>query len=282
VNYNLLHQCGPGPNLAFDRVDDEARWVWGPWLLDYVDDFYPQHPFTELDRYGGPDGDAGTADDLTYLACTPGAPGGLGATYGANVPYDLTPETWDLRDGETWQFRFPTGNVVFYDPNLTPPGANPTLGEYVNFTAPFEFVETKPANFGSYDVATKTWTVLGPATTGGPVGSPGPDGVVGTADDAYPASPWPLIVFTNGTPVPAPPLVGFGMADIADVNDGRILRDSPLAALLSSEPGMDPIATSGGTPSTAVRSPRDRNWTTRWAPPWMALLMPRPTGLSPG
>lgn len=282
VNYNLQHQCGPGPNLAFDRIDDEARWVWGPWLLDYVDDFYPQHPVTELDRYGGPDGDAGTNDDLTYLACTPGAPGGIGATYGSNVPYDLTPETWDLRDGETWRFRFPTGNVVFYDPNLTPAGANPTLGEFVNFTAPFEFVGTKPANFGSYDLATKTWTVLGRATTGGPVGSPGLDGVVGTGDDAYPDSPWPLIVFTNGTPVPASPFVGFAPADIAGASDGTGLRDSRPAAPRSAGGAMDPIASSGGSLSAAGRSPTDRYWTTRWASRLMTLLVPRPTGLSAG
>lgn len=279
VEYNFLHTCGPGPNLAFDRIDDEARWTFGPFLLDYVDDFYPQHPVTELDRYGGPDGDAGTNDDLAYAPCTPGAPV---STYGRPVAYDLTPETWDPKDGETWRFRFPTGNAPFYDPNLTPPGADPTLGAYVNFTAPFEFVGTKPTNFGSYDPATKIWTVLGRATTGGPVGSPGLDGVVGTGDDAYPDSPWPLITFTNGTPVPAPPLAGLAAADIADAGAGSSPRDSAPAPSPSAGSKMDSIATSEGRPSAAGRSSLERYWTTRAPSRWMALLVPRPTGLSAG
>ncbi len=51
--------------------------------------------------------------------------------YGSIVPRTMVPITWDLNAGETWTFEFPTGNVVFYDPNLTPTSASPTSNDFV-------------------------------------------------------------------------------------------------------------------------------------------------------
>jgi len=126
-------------------VDDLAIWTWGPNLHDYLND-YLGHPNSELDRYPGG----------TELDAVPGS-----ATYGSIVPREFVPITWDLDTGETWTFEFPTGDVVFYDPNLTP----------------------LSASYGAFDSGLMTWTVVGPSVTGGPDGSPG----------NYPLEPWGAI-----------------------------------------------------------------------------------------
>jgi hypothetical protein len=112
--------------------------------------------------------------------------------YGSAAPYDYTPHTWDIASWETLVIRFPTGDVVFYDPNLTPKGAHP-LNQYVEVSAPMKLFNTKPSAFGAWDEATSTWTLVGPLVTGAPAGSPGPDGVPGTGDDQYPREPFPQI-----------------------------------------------------------------------------------------
>jgi hypothetical protein len=186
LQYHLQLVCDPGLNGVYDRADDVPTWVWGPFLVDYENDFFVGHPYSEIDRYPGD----------TYAHCLPGA---QDAQYGAELPYDYTPITWDPLAGETWHFQFPTGDVTFYDPNLTPPGASPTLGQFVEIHAPLELDQLKPTNFGDSNPSAMTWDVLGPASTGGPDGSPGPDGVPGTADDQYAMEPWPLLTFAPGS-----------------------------------------------------------------------------------
>jgi len=87
------------------------------------------------------------------------------------------------------------GDIIVHDPNLTPPGADPRLGQFVEVSGPMELWNTKPAGYGEWDPTGLTWDVIGPSTTGGPAGSPGPDGVVGTADDDYALEPWPQFNF---------------------------------------------------------------------------------------
>jgi hypothetical protein len=174
VPYLFEHLAAPGPNGQLDRTDDEPLWAWGPTLLDRRFGWGAAHPHSELDRYPAP---------AAYVRSTPGS-----RQYGASGAYDHVPVAWDLPEGTSWAFRFPTNAVVLYDPNLTPVGADPR-GGYVAIATTLEYLETVPATYGAWD-AGKTWEVLGPATTGGPEGSPGPDGVPGTADDQYALEPW--------------------------------------------------------------------------------------------
>ncbi|MGQ0796677.1 MAG: hypothetical protein ACT4OI_02255 [Methanobacteriota archaeon] len=178
VPYHLQHVALPGPNGQFDRTDDVPVWVWGPTLLDRRAGWDAVHAASELDRY--------PEAAYTDVHATPGS-----QQYGDLRAYDYAPVRWDLPSGVSWRARFPTGNVVFFDPNRTPIGANPR-GGYVATATTLEYLETRPATYGAWD-ASKTWDVAGPAATGGPEGSPGPDGLSGTPDDRYALERWGAI-----------------------------------------------------------------------------------------
>lgn len=182
MQYDFQLICDAGPNGVYDHVDDGVAWTWGPWLNDYLNDFSQTHLVSEMDRYNGPDGIANNADDLTYPHCTPGV-----NTYGKDLLYDYTPITWNPKAGETWHFQFPKGNVVFYDPNLTPVPTNP-LGQlnfngFVAYYKPLSLQSTPPDGFGVWDGQAMTWDVYGPRDSGGGDGSPG----------HYVTEPWPSI-----------------------------------------------------------------------------------------
>jgi len=187
MQYHFQHMANGGSDGTLDRVNDVPLWSWGPVLSDYASE-WGAHDRSELDRYSGLDGVAWNADDPVYLHNTPGA-----QFYGQLRPYETVPLTWNLRSAETWTFRFPTGNVVYYDPNLTPRGADPTLAQFVPVFAPMYLDSMFPTSIGTWDAATGTWTVSGPIDTAGPAGSPGPDGVPGTADDRYAMASYPAI-----------------------------------------------------------------------------------------
>jgi hypothetical protein len=169
-------------------VDDFAVWEWSPILHDSYDDLLG-HNNSEMDRYSGA--------AASVLERSPGS-----ADYGSIVDREYVPITWDLAAGETWTFEFPTGDVVYYDPNLTPPGADPE-DEYVEIIAPLSLYETQPASYGTFDSGTNTWTVTGPSVTGGPDGSPGNYALEGWGAIS-------LAVATIGPNVPA--LSGVGIA----------------------------------------------------------------------
>ncbi len=168
MHYHFQNLGTPGPDGVIGGGDDGTVWTWGPMLIDYVDDFSPKHLLSELDR---------GYDTMTLVQSTPGHP-----NYGGQGVYDFVPTTWDLQAGETHIFHFPTGDVVTYNPNLTPLAAHP-YRDYVGIIAPIAVVSTKPAGWGTYDPLANTLTIVGPATTGGPNGSPG----------NYPVLPWPEI-----------------------------------------------------------------------------------------
>ncbi len=190
MQYHFQFLADPGPNGIYDRTDDVPYWGWGPVLTDYTNDWSPVHLISELDRYPNP--------PYQYVHSTPGAPSTF---YGKSQPYDYAPITWNLLSGESWRFEFPTGNVVFYDPNLTPLGANPRKAQYVALSAPFAYRSTNPASYGTWTEPSWTWTVTGPTSTGGPVGSPGADRTPGTSDDAYALEPWGSISLKPGITV---------------------------------------------------------------------------------
>jgi hypothetical protein len=101
----------------------------------------------------------------------------------------FVPTSWNLFDGETLSFEFPTGNVPFYDPNLTPIGSSGTSNDHVVISAPLKLDRTHPASYGNWDPVLKTWDIVGP-TSIGLVGSPG----------NYPTEPGGAIYFTVPEP----------------------------------------------------------------------------------
>jgi hypothetical protein len=218
--YHFVNTCDPGPNNVYDRTDDVSVWAWGPYLDDYVPDFGNNHPLSELDRYSGGE---------TYVSCAPGAPT---AVYGQPIVFDVVPTTWDAQVGETLTFEFPTGDVRFYDPNLTPAGADPKAGAIAEAMAPMSFGSASPAGHGTWDALTNTWTIIGPESTGGPDGSPG----------NYPLQPWPLLnlVPVGTTLAPASPPAKLGTEGLSspDVAEGSLAagpfdREAGMASLWS-------------------------------------------------
>jgi hypothetical protein len=158
MQYHWQHLALPGANGFFDRTDDVPYWTWGPLLTDYTNDASARHLLSELDRY----------PTESYLHTTPGA-----GTYNVTLPYDYVPIRWDLEAGQTWHFDFPTGDVIFYDPNLSPVPANPVKNSHIPVSARLQYQGTNPLGFGDWDGAAMTWDVFGPTATGGPDGSPG-------------------------------------------------------------------------------------------------------------
>jgi hypothetical protein len=182
--YNFTHVALPGPDGNLDQVDDFSAWRWEPILNDYLNDFLG-HANSELDRYPGG----------MVLDVTPGS-----ASYGNNVPREIVPIAWDLSAVETLTYEFPTGNVVFYDPNLTPLGASPTSNDFVEIIAPLGLQSTNPVTYGSFNLGTKTWTVVGPTVTGGPDGSLG----------NYAVESWGVITLGEEQPPKVPSMPGKG------------------------------------------------------------------------
>ncbi len=192
MQYHFVLRSLPGPDGNWDRRGDVPYWLWGPILTDYTNDYSPKHLRSELDRYPSP--------YYGYIHSTPGS-----ARYNQSLSYDYVPVKWDLVSGQTWHFEFPSGNVVFYDPNNTPLGADPRYGAYVKILKTLSYESTKPAGYGVWDSANFTWDVFGPAATNGPVGNAGPDGIPGNVDDRYALEPWGSVRFVPG--VPAPPVL---------------------------------------------------------------------------
>ena len=174
VQYQFQELALPGLNGLYDRTDDVPVWTWGPTLADYCANGACglERLASEVNRYS----------TLTYLHTTPGS-----QKYNVQYPYDYVPITWNLKVGHTWTFRMPTGSVAFHDPNLTPRGADPTLGQYVQRILPLVFDGTYPASYGSWDSIARTLRILGPVATGGPPGSPG----------NYPLQPYPIVRFRS-------------------------------------------------------------------------------------
>jgi hypothetical protein len=184
MTYDFENISLPGPDGNYDQVDDISVWALRPHLSDNLNNLYG-HMESELDRYPG----------VTDIETTPGS-----NLYGASRARAFIPTSWDLFDGETLTFQFPTGNVPFYDPNLTPIGAVGTKDEFVVISGPLELYRTHPPAYGNWDPVAKTWTITGPTVTGVSVGSPGPDGDVGTPDDDYPDESGAAIYFVVPEP----------------------------------------------------------------------------------
>jgi len=170
LQYHFQMEVIPGPDgiLTDKSGDDIPVWVWRPVLNDYIDFFSQKHDISELDRHAG----------QTYRHTAPGSPS---TVYDQQRDYDYVPIVWSPKAGEEWHFRFPTGNVIFYDPRtaynanpVDPLTTDPTVAAYIALYSPFVLQSTRPTSFGDWDAQTKTWDVYGPVVPPlGPDGSPG-------------------------------------------------------------------------------------------------------------
>lgn len=221
MQYHFQQLSLPGSDGNWDRVGDIPYWTWGPLLSDYTDltdNTAQAHHRSELDRYPSP--------AYGYIHTTPGS-----AQYSENLSYDYAPIRWDLSTGQTWRFEFPAGDVVFYDPNNTPIGADPSAGEYVSTMGPLAYESTKPADYGVWDASSLTWEVFGPAVTGGPDGSPG----------NYALEPWGAISLVEGAS---------GAMSLAEAS----LASSESSTLGPSPPGDARMSTTSTVASAAIPS----------------------------
>ncbi len=82
------------------ETTDEADpcWAWEALKQDYVESS-PEYPISDFDVYA----------DFTYLNYAPGS-----EWYEEYMPWDYTPGTWDLLEGETLTFEWPEDEVMFF------------------------------------------------------------------------------------------------------------------------------------------------------------------------
>ncbi len=148
--YHFINQGRPGPDGVLGTNDDYSTWAWQPTLADYVFSV-AKHPYSELDVYTG----------LTYLHDSPGS-----AKYGIQWQYDVRPDVWNLKAGETLTFRFPRTPVVFYDPVQSPKVSDPST--LVGVQGVLTYDGARPSAFGQWDAASGTWAVWGPTAIPSP------------------------------------------------------------------------------------------------------------------
>jgi hypothetical protein len=204
--YDFILSALPGPDGIYntdpgDDDDDIPIWKWSAHMHDQGYN-YEGHIETELARYPG----------ATTIEAAPGS-----AIYGLTRPNVFVPTSWNLFDGETLSFEFPTGNVPFYDPNLTPISGDANdrgrLGEHVVISAPLTVDRRYPVGYGDWDPVLKTWDIVGP-TNVGLVGHP----------DNYPTEAGGAIYFTAVPEPGATMSLAAGSALLALLNRRRARR----------------------------------------------------------
>src|SRR5437870_13864773 len=109
-------------------------------------------------------------------------------------------------------------------------------------------MRTLPSSYGTWDESTNTWTLTGPATTGGPPGNPGPDGMPETSDDQYPTYSYPSIDFQPG---PALLRVTTNPALPGKIIVDGVPRDEWGLAWVKLAPGRQRVSFGGGYGSTS-------------------------------
>ena len=147
IQYHFRHQADAGGDAMFGTSDDVPKWVWQPILGDQL-----PGPVSELNAYAG----------YSYVHTTPSS-----IRYGMAAAYDVVPAVWALSAGQTQTFEFPRGLVVLFDPYMSartnsPSGLRPiattlTLGPSVPVVGA-----------GSFDVLSRTLSVVGPTSLGTP------------------------------------------------------------------------------------------------------------------
>ena len=156
IAYQFIELALPGPDGQYNTADDEPVWSWYPQLMDYIYSGV-RNPKSEMDQY---------LDPVTHLPRTTISAHPGNKFYGQQYTVDQAFWKWDLRAGETMTLIFPKVPVVFHDPVLSQwdPSGIPNL---VNITAPLTLRRMSPANVGTWDEASKTFSMAGPFAMGG-------------------------------------------------------------------------------------------------------------------
>jgi len=149
--YQFAAGADPGPDQQYRTSDDTPNWNWMSLNMDYVND--PAHPRSEVDYYW--------RNNLTYLHTTPGS-----YVYGQQYVYDVAPNRWDLRRGETLIFNMPRELMIWFDPvrSTWDPTAEAGKGapSYFYYFAPLTLGIMDPAGVALWDEGTKTLSMSGP------------------------------------------------------------------------------------------------------------------------
>jgi parallel beta-helix repeat protein len=99
--------------VASETINDGAPcWVWQAMLQDYVLSS-AEYPISDFDPYAG----------LEYYCRYPG-----NEWYHQDIPYDYTPGSWNLAEGETLSFEWPEGEVLFFVDDPTGVGSGTVEG----------------------------------------------------------------------------------------------------------------------------------------------------------
>ncbi len=156
INGVTAYQFGagadPGPDNEYGTADDTPNWGWQALNMDYVND--SAHPRSEVRYYWD--------RNLSYVHTTPGA-----KYYGQPYVYDVAPNRWNLRPGETLVFVLPRGMMIWYDPAKShwDPAllAGKGAPSYSYYFAPLTLGSVTP-NIGLWDDGTKVLSFVGPYT----------------------------------------------------------------------------------------------------------------------
>ncbi|OGS50660.1 MAG: hypothetical protein A3K65_09010 [Euryarchaeota archaeon RBG_16_68_12] len=156
IAYQFIELALPGPDGQYNTADDEPVWSWYPQLMDYIYGGV-RNPRSEMDQY---------LDPVTHLPRTAISAHPGNKFYGQQYTVDQMYWKWDLRDGETMTMVFPKVPVIFHDPvqsRWNPSG----IPDLVNITAPLTLRRMLPAGVGTWDEASKTFSMAGPFAMGG-------------------------------------------------------------------------------------------------------------------
>ncbi len=154
--YQFVELALPGPDGQYGTPDDVPVWSWYTQLNDYL---YAggTNPKSEMEMYVDPV----THEPRTSLCTHPG-----NKFYGQQYTVDQLYWQWNLSAGETITMIFPKAPVIFHDPYRSRWDASgiPVLS---NITAPVTLRRMNPANVGTWDEVSKTFSMAGPFAMGG-------------------------------------------------------------------------------------------------------------------
>ncbi|UCE81260.1 MAG: hypothetical protein JSV94_02240 [Methanobacteriota archaeon] len=137
---------------AYETTEEgEPCWAWEAVMADYIEST-PEYPISLFDQYA----------DFTYVNYAPGS-----LWYGEEMPWDYTPGSWNLSEGETLVIEWPAGEDLLYfahdiegiDGDLIPGTIDSTAGMTIVYAEPMP--SDAPEHI-SIDETERTITYSGP------------------------------------------------------------------------------------------------------------------------